>query len=302
MLPRAADAGGRVEQRPALPASEGQARQPLERVVRGGVLGRDRRDGGRARCGRQDDHGHGHAYPPRLRRRQCGNHAGRARGSRASHAPSQRLWRAAFRPAADAACACRHGARRCRRHRTRAPPCTLVRRSRARSRRGCLCTIDDPGGQVLGLQDRAGPRLRGNGVPWRQRLCRGRPACPLLPRSARQRDLGRLGQCDGARRAAGAETRPAAFRRRDERDRPRSGAGRQGNGGRAARSGRSRLQQPNGGASVRARSPTPSWNRAWPDSGARPTACSTPATTRARSSIRSTPSSTERRSPARPAW
>ena len=57
-------------------------------------------------------------------------------------------------------------------------------------------------------------RLRGDGVPGRQWLCRGGPGGAALSRAAAQRHLGGLRQCHGARSAA----RPAA-RARDGRDR-----------------------------------------------------------------------------------
>ena len=65
-------------QRLPLPAAEGQARQPLQRLVGGRVRRRHRRDGRRARRRHQDHHGHGDADPARLRRRLVGADAGRA--------------------------------------------------------------------------------------------------------------------------------------------------------------------------------------------------------------------------------
>ena len=56
--------------------------------------------------------------------------------------------------------------------------------------------------QILGLQARARPCVRGAGVPWRPRLHRGRADGPALPRGAAQQHLGRLGQCALPRRAA----------------------------------------------------------------------------------------------------
>ena len=65
----------RHRQRLPLPAPEGQARQPLQRFLRGRVRQRHRRDGRRARSRREDHHGHGDADPARLRgrvvRRSC---------------------------------------------------------------------------------------------------------------------------------------------------------------------------------------------------------------------------------------
>ena len=60
----------------------------------------------------QDDHGHGDADQARLRGRLVGDHARRARRGRPPHPPPPGLRQAADRPAADAARAGRHGARR----------------------------------------------------------------------------------------------------------------------------------------------------------------------------------------------
>ena len=63
----AADRRGR-EQRLPLPAAQGQARQPLQRLVGSRIRRRHRRDGRRARRRHQDHHGHGDADAARLRR------------------------------------------------------------------------------------------------------------------------------------------------------------------------------------------------------------------------------------------
>ena len=64
-----------------------------------------------------------------------------------------------------------------------------------------------PAVKYLGVQDRSGLGLRGDGVPRRQWLCRGERAAAALPRGAGQRDLGRLRQRDVPRRAARARAR-----------------------------------------------------------------------------------------------
>ena len=128
LLPGAAHPGRRHRQRLSLPAPEGQARQPLQRLVRGRVRRRHRRDGRRAGRRHQDDHGHGDADPARLRRRLVRADAGRARRGRPPHAPSRGLRQAAGRPAADAARARRHGARRRRRLGAVVPAGALLRR------------------------------------------------------------------------------------------------------------------------------------------------------------------------------
>ena len=101
--------------------------------------------------------------------------------------------------------------------------------------RGVLRPRHDAGGEILGLQDRAGAALRGDGVPGRQRLCRGDAARALLSRGSGQRDLGGLGQRHGARRAARARPRAGSLRRGARRHRARSRRRRARHGRRAAR-------------------------------------------------------------------
>ena len=62
--------------------------------------------------------------------------------------------------------------------------------------------------EVLGVQARAAPRLRGARVPRRQRLHRVLPARAALPRAAGDGDLGGLRQRHRPRRAARAHARP----------------------------------------------------------------------------------------------
>ena len=153
------------------------------------------------------------------------------------------------------------------------------------------------GRQILGLQDRAVGALRGDGMPRRQRLCRGGAARPLLSRGAGQRDLGRLRQRHGARRAARAGAGAEPVRRRAGRHRGRSRPGRRRHHQRAAgppcrwraptkaqrasspSNWRCRPRPPNCGGSAPAASPTPSSKPGSPANGAPPTACSMPATT-----------------------
>ncbi len=73
------------------------------------------------------------------------------------------------------------------------------RRERARGGAGAH---PDAGGEVPRVQGGAGLPLRGDGMPRRQRLCRGKPDAPPLPRGAGQRHLGGLRQRHGARRPA----------------------------------------------------------------------------------------------------
>ena len=60
----------------------------------------------------------------------------------------------------------------------------LVRSCRERPQRGGAGAAAHAGGQILGLQDRARLRLRGDGVPRRQWLCRGDSLLPRLYREA----------------------------------------------------------------------------------------------------------------------
>ncbi len=117
-----------------LPAAEGQARQPLQRLLRGRVRRHHRRNGGRAGRRREDDHGHGDADPAGLRHRLVGDHARRTFGGRAPCPPPPRLPELPDQPAADAARAGRHGAGCRGRHRAGLPPGARLRRGRRQSR------------------------------------------------------------------------------------------------------------------------------------------------------------------------
>ncbi len=74
-------------QRLPLPAAEGQARQPLQRLVRSRIRRRHRRDGRRAGRRHQDHHGHGDADPARLRGGLVGADARRAGRGRPPRPP-----------------------------------------------------------------------------------------------------------------------------------------------------------------------------------------------------------------------
>ena len=73
-----------------------------------------------------------------------------------------------------------------------------------RQRRAAVQAPGDGGRQVLGLQARAEPCVRGDGVPRRRGLCGGVGDAADLPRGAAGLDLGGLGQRDQPRRAARA--------------------------------------------------------------------------------------------------
>ena len=97
---------------------------------------------------------------------------------------------AARRPAADAAGAGRPGARRGGGHRAVVPALPQLR-PRLRPARGGLAAADDAGDQVLGVQDRSRARLRGDGVPRRQRLRRGGRLAARSTASCRSTPSGR---------------------------------------------------------------------------------------------------------------
>ena len=155
-----------------LPAAQGQARQPLECLLGGGVPGRarlaDRRGGPR----RPDHHRDGDVHAARLRGRLRRPDAAGACQRHPSLPASQRVPEASRRPAADDAGAGRSGARRGGGDGAVVPPVAQLRPGLGPARRG-LAPADDAGHQVLGVQDRASARLRGDGVPRRQRLRRG---------------------------------------------------------------------------------------------------------------------------------
>ena len=104
-----------------------------------------------------------------------------------------RVPEASGRSADDAGGAGRHGAGCGSRDRAGHAAGALVRSRGRRSPRGGACPAAHTGGEILGVQDRAGFHLRGDGVSRRQWLCRGEPVAASLPRGARQCDLGRLG-------------------------------------------------------------------------------------------------------------
>ena len=131
-------------------------------------------------------------------------------------AAPQRVSEAARRPADDARGAGRHGARGRGRGRAGDAALPLVRsgarRSPAEAARARLLT---PAVKYWVCKTAPALRLRGDGVPRRQRLRRGGRAGAALSRGAGQRDLGRLRQRHGARRAARASSRDGEARARD---------------------------------------------------------------------------------------
>ena len=214
LLLRAARAARRVAERVPHPATEGQARQPLERVERD----RARRHAWR---GSSASEGRGvativqmvHAHPARLRDRHRRRDAAVGRRGGVARAAPQRVRRAARRPARDGG-----GRRRPRArvrggdahgHAARALPTTATPDDAEQAFR----RLATAGLEVLGVQARTAARVRGARVPRRQRLHRGVPARPALPGAAGARDLGGLGQRHRPRRAARARARARGVRR-----------------------------------------------------------------------------------------
>ncbi len=102
----------RQRQRAASAAAEGQARQSLERFLRGRIPRRLRARHRRGGARRRHHHRHGHLHAARLRRRLGRADALCARQRHPSRRAPQRVRQEARRPAGDAAGAGRHGARR----------------------------------------------------------------------------------------------------------------------------------------------------------------------------------------------
>ena len=131
------------------------------------------------------------------------------------------------------------------------------RRARTTERRPAVQAPGHGGRQVLGVQARPQPRLRGAGVPRRQRLRRGVGHAAPVSRGAAGLDLGGLGQRDEPRRAARAGARAALARGVPAR-------GRAGRGRRRA-PGRPRGEAARGVHATRRRwrRARAGWSRAW---------------------------------------
>ena len=217
---------GRPGQLPSPPASQGQAGQPLQRVVRGRVRGRLGCDGGGrgARCRRHHRDGRPHAS--RLCHRVGGADASGGHAGHPPHAPPLCVRLTADRQAADA--------KRARRSRggdggRRAPHDEggrILRSIPARRPRGSRQASPHTRRQVLGDQAMQRSDAGGDGVPRRERLRRGVDHAASVSGVPGQRHLG--GEW--------------------ERDRPRCGPGprqgacmRQGPAQRAGRGPRPRL-------------------------------------------------------------
>ena len=166
------------------------------------------RHGRRAGPRRADDHrdGRPHAAGLRDRRRRpaCAGavanatwHAAHraAFGRRLADQPLMRNVLADLAIEAEAATALAHA------------PGARLRRGRRRRAGRALKRLATAVGQVLGLQARSRPRLRGAGVPGRQRLRRGVGDAAPVPRGAAGLDLGGLGQRHVPRRPARAGAR-----------------------------------------------------------------------------------------------
>ncbi len=219
LLPRILPDG--EPQRLSHPAPEGQARQPLQRLLGDRAARRLGADGRRARPRRADDHRDGRPHAPglrdRRRRRACASavvnatHHAAHRSAFGKTLIDQPLMRnvladLCLESEASTALAMRlaraydEAARRRRRRRGRSSDAQLFKRA------------GDGGRQVLDVQARPEPRVRGAGVPRRQRLRRGVGDAAPVPRGAARLDLGGLGQRDEPRRAARADALSALAR------------------------------------------------------------------------------------------
>ena len=184
LLRGAARAGRRDAQPARRGAAQGQARQPLQRVLGAGAR-RDRRAAPRRRGPRRThDHRDGGRDPARLRPRLRVADAARAgRGVVARLAPLG-LRRPPGRQAAHAERHRRPGRRVGGRDRARAAARRRGRPAGRRARGGAA--PDRPAArEVLGLQAHAVHGRGGAGVPGRQRLRRGVGSAAALPRVAR---------------------------------------------------------------------------------------------------------------------
>jgi len=224
VLPRAAGAAGRHAQRLPHPAPEGQARQPLERLLRARVRRHRRLAGRRGGPRRPHDHRDGRDDAAGLPARLGVRDAPRPGAGGAPRPAPQCVRRPAGRQAAHAE---RAGRPRCRvggRHHPRDAAGGRRRPGRARRPGGAgLQAARGRRGQVLGVQAAAGDGRRGAGVPRRQRLRRGVRSAAAVPRGAAQLDLGGLGQRPGARRPARHGARAGVGRRAVRRARPGQG-------------------------------------------------------------------------------
>ena len=102
LLSDAAHPARRHAQRDAHPAPEGQARQPLQRLLGDRAARRLGADGGRARPRRADDHRDGRPHAPRLRDRRRRRDARRGRAGHPPRRAPRRVRQDADRPAVDA--------------------------------------------------------------------------------------------------------------------------------------------------------------------------------------------------------
>src|SRR5437763_1594204 len=211
LLPVAAlDSGPGPEPLPSA-APEGQARKPQQCVGGGGVRPRLGTAGGRGRPRRDDHPGDGESHAARLRdRRRCGDAAGPGAGD-SSLQPSARIRAPPDRAAVDARRARGPGDRIGGGDDPDDAPGAGVRQALRGG--GRVSAAWDRGGDVLGLQARAGDGRRGPRVPRGQRVRRGIHPAPPVPGGAAQFHLGRLGQRHLSRRAARAAVGTTGGRR-----------------------------------------------------------------------------------------
>ena len=176
LLRGAAGAARRHPQPARRRPAQGQARQPVERLVGAGVRRHRRAPARRRGPRRADHHRDGRRHPARLRARLHVADAARGQRGDLAHRAPLRLRLAARRQAADAERAGRPRRRDRGRDRARDPARRRGRQPR-RPARGGAAPDRAAAREVLGVQADAVPRRGGAGVPRRQRVRRGVRAC-----------------------------------------------------------------------------------------------------------------------------
>ena len=207
LLPAPLDAG-RPTQRPALVALERQAGRPLQCHRRSRIRGCLGEAGGRRGARHPHRSGNGQLHPPRLRLGFHGLDARRLQSCTASRAASGRFRQSARRPALDAKRVGRPGARSRSRDGSRDAHRPRHRPARSRRRRASFAPRLHAHRQILGVQTRRAIRRRSHGSAGRQRLRRRSAPGALLPSTAGEFDLGRIGQRDVPRRPARSRKHP----------------------------------------------------------------------------------------------
>jgi len=204
LLLRAPGPARRCPQHLPAAATQGQARQPLQREQRSGIrqhprLARRRRRPRRAHHRRDGEHD-----PPGLHARLGDRHAGGHFAGRAPRRAPQRVRRHTGRSTADAQRPRRPGRRGGGLHHRRNVARRADRPGRVRRHAGRAAAADlARGQQVLRVQTRTGPRRRSPGMSGRQRLHRGLTDAAALPRGPADVGVGRFWQRGRPRHPAG---------------------------------------------------------------------------------------------------